>query len=190
LTAEHKTPPRESVHEAAYAVLLTPSPETKCAGAQSLWEGWQAGRYRCEPTRPLAPPLTAPGQPQRPELLPPAQMPKRKVGTPEGTSQKATAGFAGCVANGGSRQKPPIWLWLRRLTRRFPIPPSTGGIGSGPVLRAQRSRHSLRAAPLVAVSATQRCSRQPPPSRRRSSRSRSCASSLRGRSPADVHEKP
>ncbi|GAB6050131.1 ferritin-like domain-containing protein [Hydrogenophilus islandicus] len=84
MTAENGAPPRESVHEAAYAVLLTPSPETKCAGAQSLWEGWQAGRYRCEPTRPLAPPLTAPRQPQRPVLLPPAQMPKRKVGTREG----------------------------------------------------------------------------------------------------------
>lgn len=73
-----------SVHEAAFRVLLTAEPAAKCAGAQELWQAWQSGAFRVEPERPLPPPLLQPGRPERPVLLPPAAMPKRKVGTREG----------------------------------------------------------------------------------------------------------
>jgi len=72
---------RNSVHEAAYVVLQTADPHTKCLGAFSLWAAWQQGQLSPDPLHPLPPPLLCPGRPERLVLLPPALVPKRKVGS-------------------------------------------------------------------------------------------------------------
>ncbi len=69
------------------AALREPDPDTKCAAATALWADWQAGGVAILRDDDAAVPVIAlpvPGRPPRPQLVPPAQVPLRGVGTREG----------------------------------------------------------------------------------------------------------
>ncbi|HEX2763344.1 MAG TPA: ferritin-like domain-containing protein [Allosphingosinicella sp.] len=70
----------KSVAAAARAVLLSPQPREKVRAARSAARAWRAGRlaHRFDSAMP-----DAPARPARPELLPPARMPKRGRGGSE-----------------------------------------------------------------------------------------------------------
>jgi len=175
---------RNSVHEAAYAVLQTADPHTKCLGAFSLWAVWQLGQLSPDPLHPLPPPLLYPGLPERPVLLPPALVSKRKVG-----SRLGHAALLHAVAHieFNAIQKPPIATWTSAWTRLFPIRRSIGSYGPLQGFRSLRSRRSWRYEPTgEGINASRRYSRPPPPFRCRSGRWRSCASSPQDRWPAAV----
>ena len=67
--------------EAARAVLLTPDPHAKRRAARALARAWRRGDldHRCD-----APMPDRPAWPDRPELLSPGQMPRRKGGSERG----------------------------------------------------------------------------------------------------------
>ena len=67
--------------EAARAVLLTPDPHAKRRAARALARSWRRGDldHRCD-----APMPDRPAWPDRPELLSPGQMPRRKGGSERG----------------------------------------------------------------------------------------------------------
>ena len=66
--------------EAARAVLLTPDPNEKRRAARALARAWRRGElaHRCDVAMP-----DRPAWPDRPALLPPAQMPRRRKGGSE-----------------------------------------------------------------------------------------------------------
>lgn len=67
---------------AVLAALACADPAHKVAQAQALWADWQAGRYSHQ--HGWQAPAAQPGRPARPVLLPPAQVPHRKLGSPDG----------------------------------------------------------------------------------------------------------
>ncbi|PTD96108.1 ferritin-like domain-containing protein [Pseudothauera lacus] len=73
-----------SVHEAALAALMEADPDAKCAAAQALQADWGAGRLRVVAAADLGEPLTHPGRPPRPLLVPPQEVPVRAAGRREG----------------------------------------------------------------------------------------------------------
>jgi len=70
----------QSLGEAARAVLLTPDPHDKRRAARGLARAWRRGEleHRCDVAMP-----DRPAWPERPELLPPGQMPRRRKGGSE-----------------------------------------------------------------------------------------------------------
>ena len=72
----------ENLHRAAHACLCCPDVDEKLERARALHADWLAGRLAPEPL--ALPPVETPGRPARPELVPPAQVPQRRIGTPEG----------------------------------------------------------------------------------------------------------
>lgn len=66
--------------EAARAVVLTPDPRDKCRAARSLARAWRQGRldHRCDVAMP-----DRPAWPDKPDLLPPNAMPRRRKGGSE-----------------------------------------------------------------------------------------------------------
>jgi uncharacterized ferritin-like protein (DUF455 family) len=72
-----------NVHDEARAVLAEPSVAAKLAGAERLWQAWQAGRLDAGPLTEAQPLLDA-GRPARPVLAPARAMPRRDLNTPEG----------------------------------------------------------------------------------------------------------
>jgi len=73
---------KQNLHAAARACLATRSLEEKLAAASALHDDWLAGRLELAPVE--LPPLVDAGRPERPELVAPAALPRRKIGTPEG----------------------------------------------------------------------------------------------------------
>lgn len=65
----------------ARAVLLAPEPAAKCAAVHALCA--DAEHLLIDPAAELAP-VVEPGRPRRPALVPPARVPRRNAGTPEG----------------------------------------------------------------------------------------------------------
>jgi uncharacterized ferritin-like protein (DUF455 family) len=70
------------VYTAVHAALAACDPFTKADLAEALWADWQAGRL-LEEASPLPPPAQ-PGRPPRPDLVLPAQLVTRRLGSPEG----------------------------------------------------------------------------------------------------------
>ncbi|OYY93238.1 MAG: hypothetical protein B7Y41_13030 [Hydrogenophilales bacterium 28-61-23] len=66
-----------NVQLAARAVLAESDIAAKLAGAARLWASWRAGELTVEAT--LDVPLAAAGIPDRPQLAPPASMPRRQL---------------------------------------------------------------------------------------------------------------
>ena len=66
---------------AARASLAERDVEAKLAGAERLWEEWQAGRLDLEED--AGPALDTPGLPDRPPLASPKAMPRRELNGPE-----------------------------------------------------------------------------------------------------------
>jgi len=59
-------------------------PAAKCAATARLAEAWREGELACMPAADDPEPVAEPGRPARPELIPPQQLPLRKVGSREG----------------------------------------------------------------------------------------------------------
>lgn len=73
-----------SVHDAALAALMISDPRQKCAATLALREDWREGRLGVVQAADVVEPLRAPGRPERPELVPPAQLAGRRPGSREG----------------------------------------------------------------------------------------------------------
>jgi uncharacterized ferritin-like protein (DUF455 family) len=72
----------QSVHEVAERCLRKCLPEEKCASTQQLRARWEAGALSSLPT--VVQRVEVPGRPERPELVRPRQLKKRKLHLPEG----------------------------------------------------------------------------------------------------------
>lgn len=75
--------PPADVFTAAEHCLRASSIAAKLGGARGLAEAWRAGRLRRLSPLPDAP-LQAPGRPERPRLVPPSQLARRKLNSTEG----------------------------------------------------------------------------------------------------------
>lgn len=64
-----------------YAALMEPDPQAKCRAARALHEANGAALANADSK---AAPVPIPGRPEHPQLVHPARMPKRGLGTPEG----------------------------------------------------------------------------------------------------------
>jgi uncharacterized ferritin-like protein (DUF455 family) len=72
----------QNLHQAAHQCLVCRDLAGKLAQAGALWEDWQAGELQPGPVD--LPEVRDAGRPERPELVPPAELPRRKLGTPAG----------------------------------------------------------------------------------------------------------
>ena len=66
-----------------YAALMAQNPQQKCALTQDAFDGWQAGGLRRGQAA-AAQDFRWAGRPQKPDLVAPSQVRKRKMSTPEG----------------------------------------------------------------------------------------------------------
>lgn len=73
----------QSYYRAAGACLLAPAPDEKIRRLSQLDQDWKAGRLTLPATLDFDPPLE-PGRPARPELVHPAKVAKRGLGSVEG----------------------------------------------------------------------------------------------------------
>jgi len=73
-----------SVHAAARTVLMTADPARKCELTAALLDDWSAGRVSCCLGTDDHDAVWAPGRPSCPELVPPQDLPRRRVSTPAG----------------------------------------------------------------------------------------------------------
>ncbi|MDD3352728.1 ferritin-like domain-containing protein [Zoogloea sp.] len=76
---------QDDLHARAYAALMAPDPVTKCRLASTLQADWLDSERtppRCSATPVL--PVPDAGRPERPELLPHTDLPRRKPGAPGG----------------------------------------------------------------------------------------------------------
>ncbi len=73
-----------SLYRRVAAALLENRPETKAEASLALWRDWQRGALEVNPDddRPVA--LPRPGQPERPVLVQPKQLPRRSLHSAEG----------------------------------------------------------------------------------------------------------
>ncbi len=69
------------LHARAYAALLERDAAQKCAEAQALRSDWDTGRLSREAEETPVEPVTAPGRPERPLLVSPRVVERRKVST-------------------------------------------------------------------------------------------------------------
>ncbi|NIP17978.1 MAG: DUF455 family protein [Xanthomonadales bacterium] len=67
----------------ASACLALDDPGEKCAAAESAWRNFQEGRLARDDETPVAP-IGVPGRPPRPELVHPARVPRRRLGSEVG----------------------------------------------------------------------------------------------------------
>lgn len=72
----------QNLHAAAHACLTCDTVPEKLERATALYADWRAGRLSIAPV--ALPPVVDAGRPERPELVPPGKLPRRKIGTPEG----------------------------------------------------------------------------------------------------------
>jgi len=72
----------KNLHEAAYRCLLTPRLDEKLQLARALWVDWQNGGLTVEEIE--LPLLDQAGRPEKPELVSPSEVPRRKLGSPLG----------------------------------------------------------------------------------------------------------
>lgn len=71
-----------SLFPRAAACLAEPDPDAKIAQTHATAAAWRAGTLDWQSKAPVAP-ITDPGRPPRPALVPPAQVPWRGVATRE-----------------------------------------------------------------------------------------------------------
>ena len=71
-----------SIFDAAISVLRARDASEKARAGREVHENWLADRLDMNPGTQSVP--ERPGRPPEPELVPPAQVPRRRVGTPEG----------------------------------------------------------------------------------------------------------
>jgi uncharacterized ferritin-like protein (DUF455 family) len=63
--------------------LMEPDAARKCHLADALYLAWKSGEAKVDGNAPVLP-ISEPGRPARPELVPPLQVPRRKMTTPAG----------------------------------------------------------------------------------------------------------
>lgn len=73
----------ENLYPLTQTCLSEPDPARKCQITQALWQDWQSGQLSLEGNSPVQP-FAPPGRPERPVLVPPAQVKPRSVGSIEG----------------------------------------------------------------------------------------------------------
>jgi len=73
-----------SLHAAAKACLDASEPAEKLRLTHATWQALQAGELQPDPLAPSPQPISAPGRPELPRLVPQRQVPQRGLGTPEG----------------------------------------------------------------------------------------------------------
>ena len=78
-TRMHPTLPERTLH-----CLLLADPDAKITALESLHADWQAGTVPLPDSIESAQTIVAPGRPEKPPLVPPQNVPRRSVGTPEG----------------------------------------------------------------------------------------------------------
>ena len=66
-----------------HAAISETDPATKCRLAQDLYQHWQAGQLERNAEMPLLD-FAEPGRPDKPELIPPLKVPRRKMTTTKG----------------------------------------------------------------------------------------------------------
>jgi uncharacterized ferritin-like protein (DUF455 family) len=78
--------PPDSVHAAAYTVLMMADPAMKVAATATLHADWRVGRLASGPGPDARPPdpVPVPGRPERPQLVAPRDLAQRPLGTPAG----------------------------------------------------------------------------------------------------------
>jgi uncharacterized ferritin-like protein (DUF455 family) len=79
-----QTEPGCCVHEEAFAALTEADPSTKCRMAAALRARWQAGGVEAREGAPAPEAVPLPGRPERPRLVDPMRVPRRKLTTPVG----------------------------------------------------------------------------------------------------------
>ena len=67
-----------------HAALRERDPTAKCDAARALLADWNAGRIDVDEAERIVEPITDPGRPERPVLVSPRVVERRKVSTPEG----------------------------------------------------------------------------------------------------------
>ena len=72
------------VFRRAHAVLIEPEPAAKCALARDLLRDWDAARLTVDPGDFAVEPVVEPGRPDRPVLVLPRVVVRRKVSTRSG----------------------------------------------------------------------------------------------------------
>lgn len=73
-----------SAHQLASDALFIADPDRKCDAVAALREGWLAGVCTLVPGRDDPHPIPVPGRPERPVLVSPQHVPRRRVTTTEG----------------------------------------------------------------------------------------------------------
>lgn len=73
-----------SISELAVSVLSTGTPRDKAARGREVAAIWQAGNAGLPDTMPETAEIPAPSRPARPELVPPAKVPRRRLNSPTG----------------------------------------------------------------------------------------------------------
>ncbi|GGD01692.1 ferritin-like domain-containing protein [Aquisalinus flavus] len=71
-----------SIFDAAISVVRADDASEKARAGREVHDNWVAGRLDMNPGSNALP--DRPGRPEKPELVPPAQVPRRRAGTPEG----------------------------------------------------------------------------------------------------------
>jgi len=74
----------QSIHQAAAAALFLNDPDEKCEAVMAMRAAWDEGTLPVFPGPNDPHPVPDPGRPVRPELVPPQNVPQRKIVTPEG----------------------------------------------------------------------------------------------------------
>jgi uncharacterized ferritin-like protein (DUF455 family) len=66
------------------ACLMLPDPDAKRAAVEDLREAWRVGHFAWSPTDSPVETVTIPGRPEKPQLVPPQNVPRRSAGTRAG----------------------------------------------------------------------------------------------------------
>lgn len=74
---------RAGLFAASRRCLALPAPDAKCEAVNALWADWSQGRLRLDDDCPVAP-IGPPGRPERPVLVEPSRVPRRRLGSAEG----------------------------------------------------------------------------------------------------------
>jgi len=72
-----------AIFESAAQCLAISSPEEKCCAVTDLWLAAELGNFEFDPHTPVQP-IGVAGRPDRPELVNPSKLKRRRLGSPEG----------------------------------------------------------------------------------------------------------
>jgi uncharacterized ferritin-like protein (DUF455 family) len=76
-------PVKQGIFEATKRCLALPEPDSKCTAVTELAEAVDQGRCRWDSENPVEA-IGSPGRPDRPELVDPSRVPRRRLGSPRG----------------------------------------------------------------------------------------------------------